>query len=75
MPLYNVETPEGKTFEIECSYEDLKEREKKGHFVVLPSSLNIVSGQGTLQSKSSDGFNDLLTNIKGKHRGSTIKTK
>tara|TARA_Y100000310_G_C20704127_1_gene833286 strand:+ start:19855 stop:20079 length:225 start_codon:yes stop_codon:yes gene_type:complete len=74
MPLYNVES-DGRAYEINCTYNELKERETNGEFTILPSTPAIVSGQGSVQGHTDSNFNDLLTNIKGKHRGSTIKTK
>lgn len=75
MPTYmlrNKRTDE--TWQVLCTYEEMKER-LNDEVELVPVFPNIVSGVGSLLSKTDDGWKDTLKRIKsGSGRGNTIKT-
>ena len=75
MPTYmlrNKRTEE--TWQVLCTYEEMKER-LNDEVELVPVFPNIVSGVGSLLSKTDDGWKDTLKRIKsGSGRGNTIKT-
>ena len=75
MPTYmlrNKRTDE--TWQVLCTYEEMKER-LNDEVELVPVFPNIVSGVGSLLSKTDYGWKDTLKRIKsGSRRGNTIKT-
>ena len=75
MPTYmlrNKRTDE--TWQVLCTYEEMKER-LNDEVELVPVFPNIVSGVGSLLSKTDDGWKETLKRIKsGSGRGNTIKT-
>lgn len=75
MPTYmlrNKRTDE--TWQVLCTYEEMKER-LNDEVELVPVFPNIVSGVGSLLSKTDDGWKDTLKRIKsGSGKGNTIKT-
>ena len=70
--LRNKRTDE--TWQVLCTYEEMKER-LNDEVELVPVFPNIVSGVGSLLSKTDDGWKDTLKRIKsGSGRGNTIKT-
>lgn len=57
-----------------CSYDEMKSQ-LNDEVELVPVMPNIVSGVGSLMSKTDDGWKDNLKRIKeGSGRGNTIKT-
>jgi len=78
MPLYDVrDTSTGEEKEVMCTYTALKEKVDAGEWVQVHkgSAALVTHVNGTL-SKTSDGWKDLLKNMKKNtgRRGNTIKT-
>ena len=75
MPTYmlrNKRTDE--TWQVLCTYEEMKER-LNDEVELVPVFPNIVSGVGSLLSKTDDGWKDTLKRIKsGSGKGNSIKT-
>ena len=75
MPTYmlrNKRTDE--TWQVLCTYEEMKER-LNDEVELVPVFPNIVSGVGSLLSKTDDGWKETLKRIKsGSGKGNTIKT-
>ena len=75
MPPYmlrNKRTDE--TWQVLCTYEEMKER-LNDEVELVPVFPNIVSGVGSLLSKTDDGWKETLKRIKsGSGKGNTIKT-
>ena len=75
MPTYmlrNKRTDE--TWQVLCTYEEMKKR-LSDEVELVPVFPNIVSGVGSLLSKTDDGWKDTLKRIKsGSGKGNTIKT-
>ena len=75
MPTYmlrNKRTDE--TWQVLCTYEEMKER-LNDEVELVPVFPNIVSGVGSLLSKTDDGWKETLKRIKsGSCKGNTIKT-
>ena len=75
MPTYmlrNKRTDE--TWQVLCTYKEMKER-LNDEVELVPVFPNIVSGVGSLLSKTDDGWKETLKRIKsGSGKGNTIKT-
>ena len=75
MPTYmlrNKRTDE--TWQVLCTYDEMKER-LIDEVELVPVFPNIVSGVGSLLSKTDDGWKETLKRIKsGSGKGNTIKT-
>ena len=70
--LHNKRTAE--TWQVLCTYEEMKER-LNDEVELVPVFPNIVSGVGSLLSKTDDGWKETLKRIKsGSGKGNTIKT-
>ena len=62
------------TWQVLCTYEEMKER-LNDEVELVPVFPNIVSGVGSLLSKTDDGWKETLKRIKsGSGKGNTIKT-
>jgi hypothetical protein len=76
MPTYDVRTKDGEEKEVICSIATMEENVKSGEWQILHkvSSASLVTHTGGTLSKTSDGYRDLLKNIKkNSGRGNTIK--
>ena len=77
MPTYNfVNTETGEEYEEFFTSFSAKDTflAENPHIKQLPSSFGIGDPIRMGQQKPSDGFRDILRNIKKKHRGSTVNT-
>lgn len=79
MPIYTVQKaddPDGESWDINCSYEELKQVLEEYNLVrvLVPPKFASSDGRGNL-SKAGSNWRDLLGKIKkGSGRGNTIKT-
>lgn len=77
MPTYTVKranSDSDHTWEVICSYEEMKEMCEEYGLVQCLSTPRIVTGVGSLHGKVPDGFKDKLKQIKaGSGEGNTIK--
>lgn len=76
MPTYTLkDNKTGNTWEIFCTYEELQiTLDEIPNISQVLSAPKIVSGTGSLLSKTDDGWKENLTRIKsGSGRGNTIK--
>ena len=77
MPTYRVRkanTKSGKSWEVFCSYEELQQMIEEYDIEQVLSAPKIVSGTGSLLSKTDDGWKENLKRIKkNAGKGSTIK--
>ena len=76
MPSYTLKDQNDQTQEVIMSWSELeKHLQENPQLKVVPSAPKIVSSAGTNLGKSSDGWKDLVKNMKKKAgRESTIKT-
>jgi len=74
MPTYRFRRKNGKEFEIVMMIAEMEEYRKKhpNLELCLPSTLNIISGTGTLDGKTSSGFKDVLGKISEAHPRSEL---
>jgi predicted nucleic acid-binding Zn ribbon protein len=78
MPTYNFRnTKTNEEFEIIMRISELdKYKEDNPHMQQILTATKIISMAGTLHSRTSDGFKDVLNKIKdGSGSNNTIKTK
>lgn len=78
MPTYNFRnTKTNEEFEIIMRISELdKYKEDNPHMQQILTAPKIISMAGTLHSRTSDGFKDVLNKIKdGSGKNNTIKTK
>ena len=77
MPIYTVKKADPKstkTWEVNCSYEELQQMKDEYGIEQVLSAPKIVSGTGSLLSKTDDGWKENLKRIKkNAGRNSTIK--
>ena len=77
MPTYTVKKADSKstkTWEVFCSYEELQQMKDEYGIEQVLSAPKIVSGTGSLLSKTDDGWKENLKRIKkNAGRNSTIK--
>lgn len=75
MPKYSFKnTTTGELFELDMKYSDLEPylQNNPYHKQVFTHFPGVVSGSGSLISKTPDGFKDILRNIKKNHPGGNI---
>ena len=74
MPTYRFRRKNGKEFEKVMMIAEMEEYRKKhpNLELCLPSTLNIVSGVGSLDSKTSSGWKDVLSKISDAHPSSEL---
>ena len=75
MPMYTLKRlSTGEEWEVNCSFHDLAPMLEDDDIIKVLSKPRIVSGVGSLMSKTDDGWKDNLRRIKeGSGRGDTIK--
>ena len=75
MPMYTLKRlSTGEEWEVNCSFHDLAPMLEDDDIIKVLSKPRIVSGVGSLMSKTDDGWKDNLKRIKeGSGRGDTIK--
>lgn len=77
MPTYEVrDLKTGEDTEIICSYDSLQEKIGSGRFVQIhKSTANIITHAGSILDTTSDGWKDLIKNIKkGSGKDNNIHT-
>ena len=74
MPTYRFRRKNGKEFELVMGISEMEEYRKKHPELELciPATLNIVSGVGSLDSKTSSGWKDVLGKISEAHPRSDL---
>ena len=74
MPTYRFRRKNGKEFEKVMMIAEMEEYRKKhpNLELCLPSTLNIVSGVGSIDSKTSSGWKDVLGKISEAHPSSEL---
>jgi hypothetical protein len=74
MPTYRFRRKNGKEFEKVMMIAEMEEYRKKhpNLELCLPTTLNIVSGVGSLDSKTSSGWKDVLSKISDAHPSSEL---
>jgi hypothetical protein len=74
MPTYRFRRKNGKEFEKIMMIAEMEEYRKKhpNLELCLPSTLNIVSGVGSVDSKTSSGWKDVLGKISEAHPSSEL---
>ena len=74
MPTYRFRRKNGKEFEKIMMIAEMEEYRKKHPKLELciPSTLNIISGTGTLDGKTSSGWKDVLGKISEAHPQSNL---
>jgi len=74
MPTYRFRRKNGKEFEKEMMITEMEEYRKKHPKLELciPTTLNIISGTGTLDGKTSSGWKDVLGKISEAHPQSKL---
>ena len=76
MPTYTIkDIKTGQTWDTICSWDELQETlDNMPDLIQVPSAPKIVSGTGSLLSKTDNGWKENLERIqKGSGRGNTIK--
>ena len=75
VPVYTVRKKDGEEeWDIMCSHEEAKQTCEEYGLVIVPKFPAIVSGTGSLLSKTDGGWKDNLKRIKsGAGKGNTIK--
>ena len=74
MPTYRFRRKNGKEFEKVMMIAEMEEYRKKhpNLELCLPTTFNIVSGVGSIDSKTSSGWKDVLGKISEAHPGSEL---
>ena len=74
MPTYRFRRKNGKEFELVMGISEMEEYRKKHPKLELciPTTLNIISGTGTLDGKTSSGWKDVLGKISEAHPRSEL---
>ena len=74
MPTYRFRRKNGKEFEKIMMIAEMEEYRKKhpNLELCLPTTFNIVSGVGSIDSKTSSGWKDVLGKISEAHPGSEL---
>ena len=74
MPIYRFRRKNGKEFEKTMMIAEMEEYRKKhpNLELCLQSTLNIVSGVGSVDSKTSSGWKDVLSKISEAHPSSEL---
>ena len=76
MPTYVMKDPDGMEHEFICSISAMEKKKVEGWTTVFsPAKNNLIGHTGDVISHTSSGWQDVLKEIKGKNRGSTIETK
>lgn len=77
MPSYTLkDIKTGDTWDVVCSWKELQEMlDNLPDVIQAPSAPKIVSGTGSLLSKTDDGWKEVLSRVKtGSGRANTIKS-
>ena len=75
MPTYNMKDPDGVEHEFLCSIADMEKKKTEGWTTVFsPAKNNLIGHTGDVISHTSQGWKDVLRNIKGNVPGSDIDT-
>ena len=75
MPTYVMKDPEGVEQEFICSVAEMLEKKENGWTTVFsPAKNNLIGHTGDVISHTSQGWRDVLRNIKGNVPGSDIDT-
>ena len=74
MPTYRFRRKNGKEFEKTMTISEMEEYRKNRPYLELciPTTLNIISGTGTLDGKTSGGWKDVLGKISEAHPRSNL---
>ena len=74
MPIYRFRRKNGKEFEKVMMIAEMEEYRKKhpNLELCLPTTFNIVSGVGSVDSKTSSGWKDVLSKISEAHPSSEL---
>ena len=74
MPTYSMKDPDGMEHEFICSIAALEKKKVEGWTMVFsPPKNNLIGHTGDVISHTSDGWKDVLRNIKDKSPGSDIE--
>ena len=74
MPTYLMKDPDGMEHEFICSIAAMEKKKVEGWTMVFsPPKNNLIGHTGDVISHTSDGWKDVLRNIKDKSPGSDIE--
>ena len=74
MPTYSMKDPDGMEHEFICSIAAMEKKKVEGWTMVFsPPKNNLIGHTGDVISHTSDGWKDVLRNIKDKSPGSDIE--
>ena len=74
MPTYSIKDPDGMEHEFICSIAAMEKKKVEGWTMVFsPPKNNLIGHTGDVISHTSDGWKDVLRNIKDKSPGSDIE--
>jgi len=74
MPSYTMKDPDGVEHDMICSIADMEEKKEQGwRNVFQPPTNNLIGHTGDVISHTSDGWKEVLKNIKDKSPGSDIE--
>ena len=75
MPTYDMKDPEGVEHELLCSIADMEKKKTEGWTTVFsPAKNNLIGHTGDIIGHTSQGWRDVLRNIRDKNPGSDIDT-
>ena len=74
MPTYSMKDPDGMEHEFICSIAAMEKKKTEGWTMVFsPPKNNLIGHTGDIISHTSEGWRDVLKNIKDKSPGSDIE--
>ena len=74
MPSYTMKDPDGVEHDLLCSIADMEEKKEQGwRNIFQPPKNNLIGHTGDVISHTSEGWKEVLKNIRDKNPGSTIE--
>ena len=74
MPSYTMKDPDGVEHDLLCSIAEMEEKKEQGwRNIFQPPKNNLIGHTGDVISHTSEGWKEVLKNIKDKNPGSTIE--
>ena len=74
MPSYTMKDPDGVEHDLLCTIAEMEKKKEEGWIMVFhPPKNNLIGHTGDVISHTSEGWKEVLKNIRDKNPGSTIE--
>ena len=74
MPSYTMKDPDGVEHDLLCTIAEMEEKKEQGwRNIFQPPKNNLIGHTGDVISHTSEGWKEVLKNIRDKNPGSTIE--